>query len=429
MTGAQPTMSQADARSGSPDHNMTGIFLLLVGVLAFTIQDVIVKFVSGGYSIHQIVLLRCLGALPLILAVLVYEDGVKAFLRAPHALISIRSIIQYISYTLWFLAIATISIADALAIGFISPLIITALAGLVLREHVGLDRWLAILAGFAGTILMLRPGFGVFEPAALLVFLSATCYAAGAILTRRIGVVASSATMGLNSLMLGILMSGLAGLVSSGGYEVGAHPSLQLMFRAWQWPTLPDLLLMLSAGVAAGIGMITVAQAYRISQPAVIAPFEYSGMFWALIAGYAFWSQSPDMISIAGITIVIGAGLYIASLEGRRRTAGHGLQGFPSPRIASATAPAISRLANRNGAPGICSPPVPLIAQEKNKGNNPGPMRLATPVSDEVAPWSLPCSVAPTWRVISACKAGFEIPQKAMMGTPNNAQAPVGASP
>ncbi len=319
MTAVPPTMSQAQTRSGSPDHNLTGIFLLLVGVLAFTIQDVIVKFVSGGYSIHQIVLFRCLGALPLILAVLVYEGGVRAFLTAPHGLISIRSIIQYLSYTLWFLAIATISLADALAIGFISPLIITALAGLVLSEHVGLNRWLAILAGFAGTMLMLRPGFGVFEPAALLVFGSATCYALGAILTRRIGVAASSATMGLNALILGMTLSGLAGIVSSGGIEMGSHPSLQMMFRAWQWPNAPDLLLMLSAGVAAGIGMIMVAQAYRMSQPAVIAPFEYSGMFWALIAGYAIWHQMPDMISIAGITIVIGAGLYIASLEGRRR--------------------------------------------------------------------------------------------------------------
>lgn len=308
-------MSEPQAQRGSTDRNWTGILLLLAGVLAFTIQDVIVKFVSGGYSIHQIVLLRCLGALPLILAVLIYEGGVRTFLRAPHGLISLRSIIQYLSYTLWFLAIATISIADALAIGFISPLMITALAGLVLGERVGLNRWLAILAGFAGTVLMLRPGFGVFEPAALLVFLSATCYALGAILTRRIGVAASSATMGLNSLILGIIMSGIAGLVSSGGFEVGSHPSLQLMFRAWQMPTLVDAMLMLSAGVAAGVGMITVAQAYRISQPAVIAPFEYSGMFWALIAGYLIWNLSPDLISIAGITIVIAAGLYIASLE------------------------------------------------------------------------------------------------------------------
>ena len=315
-------MSQAVTRPAATDHNMAGILYVVVGVLAFTIQDVIVKFVSGGYSIHQIILFRCLGALPLILLLLVYEGGVKAFLRAPHGLISIRSIIQYISYTLWFLAIASISIADALAIGFISPLIITALAGLVLGAHVGTNRWLAILAGFGATVLMLRPGFGVFEPAALIVLASAICYAVGAILTRKIGVAASSATMGLNSLLLAILWSVLAGLFASSGLEVGEHPSLQLMFRAWQMPTAFDVLLMLSAGVAASVGMITVAQAYRLSQPAVVAPFEYSGMFWALIAGYAIWHQTPDVISIAGISIVIGAGLYIASLERRRRAKG-----------------------------------------------------------------------------------------------------------
>lgn len=309
-------MSQSKSTLGSPDRNITGILYVLIGVLAFTIQDVIIKFLSGGYPVHQLVLFRCLGAMPMILAFLVYEGGVVSFLRAPHLLISIRSIIQYISYVLWFLAIATISIADAMTIGFISPLIITALSGLILGAHVGLHRWLAILAGFAGTVVMLRPGAGVFEPAALLVLASAVTYALGAILTRKIGVYASSATMSLNSLLLAILWSTLAGVFAGdGGWTTSSHPSLQLMFRAWKMPDAPDALLMLSAGVAAGVGMIVVAQAYRISQPAVIAPFEYSGMIWALIAGYAIWGQLPDAISVAGIVVIVGAGLYIASLE------------------------------------------------------------------------------------------------------------------
>lgn len=299
---------------------MTGILYVLVGVLAFTIQDVIIKFLSGGYPVHQLVLFRCFGAMPMILGLLVYEGGLPGFFRAPHLWISLRSIIQYVSYVLWFLAIATISIADAMTIGFISPLIITALSGLFLGAHVGLGRWLAILAGFVGTVVMLRPGTGVFEPAALLVLASAMSYAVGAILTRKIGVHASSATMSLNSLLLAILWSTLAGVFAGdGGWTTSSHPSVQLMFRAWKMPDVQDGLLMLSAGVAAGVGMIVVAQAYRISQPAVIAPFEYSGMLWALSAGYFVWGQLPDAISVAGMVVIIGAGLYVASLEGARR--------------------------------------------------------------------------------------------------------------
>lgn len=315
-------MSQAQSTLGSPDRNLTGILYVLIGVLAFTIQDVIIKFLSGGYPVHQLVLFRCLGAMPMILSLLVYERGVASFLRAPHLLISLRSTIQYVSYVLWFLAIATISIADAMTIGFISPLIITALSGIMLGAHVGLSRWLAILAGFAGTVVMLRPGAGVFEPAALLVLASALTYALGAILTRKIGAYASSATMSLNSLLLAILWSTLAGVFAGdGGWTTSSHPSVQLMFRAWKMPDLYDAALMLSAGVAAGVGMIVVAQAYRISQPAVIAPFEYSGMFWALLAGYAVWGQLPDAVSVAGMVVIIGAGLYVASLEGTRRKA------------------------------------------------------------------------------------------------------------
>lgn len=312
-------MSQAQSTLGNPDRNVTGILFVIIGVLTFTIQDVIIKFVSGDYSIHQIVLFRCLGALPLVLALFIHEGSIHRLRTVPWGLVTLRSLIQYVSYTLWFLAIAAISIADALAIGFVSPLIITALSSVVLGARVGVGRWVAILAGFAGTLVMLRPGFGVFEPAALLVLVSAICYAVGAILTRKVGMAATSATMGLNSLLLGITISCLAGLLANGS-SLGAidHPSAALMFRAWQWPDTTDALFMLGAGVAAGIGMITVAQAYRISQPAIIAPFEYTGMIWALLAGYAIWHQVPDAISVAGTIFIVGAGLYVVSIEGLR---------------------------------------------------------------------------------------------------------------
>ncbi|MEZ5926012.1 MAG: DMT family transporter [Hyphomicrobiaceae bacterium] len=313
-------MHQAQASFSIADRSRSGIIFVLLGVIAFTVQDVIVKFLSGDYSIHQIVLFRCLGALPFVSALFLYEGGIRALRVLPLGRVTLRSVIQYLSYMLWFLSLGAMSIADALAIGFVSPLIITALSALVLGARIGLGRWLAIVAGFAGAIVMLRPGFGVFEPAALLVLASAVCYAVSAILTRRLGATVSSAAMSLHSLMLAMLLSGLAGWFANGiPLEDGSHPSLQLMFRAWKWPEATDAALMLSAGVAAGAGMIAVAQAYRISLPAVIAPFEYTAMIWALLAGYVFWSAVPDVLSIAGTIFIIGAGLYIAICEGVRR--------------------------------------------------------------------------------------------------------------
>ena len=113
------------------------------------------------------------------------------------------------------------------------------------------------------------------------------------------------------------------GLVAGDGrFATGVHPSLAFMLRGWSWPPAFDLMLMLATGVAASAGMMCIAQAYRLGQPAVVSPFEYTGMVWALIAGYVMWRQVPDSISMAGIAIIIGAGLYIASLElrGRRAT-------------------------------------------------------------------------------------------------------------
>ncbi len=311
-------MSQAQSTLGSPDRNVSGIVFVMIGAFAFTTQDIIVKFVSGGYSIHQIVLFRGMGALPLILGLFLYEGGIRKLGGVPLGLLTLRSAVQYLSFVLWFLGIATMSIADALAIGFISPLIITALSSLVLGARIGVARWIAIFAGFAGAIVMLRPGFGVFEPAALLILVSAITYAVGAILTRKIGVGASSATMGLNSLVLSMTLSTAAGLIAGGGLGSSTHPSAEMMLRAWAWPDAIDALLMLSAGVMAGIGMITVAQAYRASEPAVIAPFEYTSMIWAILAGYVIWNQVPDAVSIAGTLFIVGAGLYVVSLEGLR---------------------------------------------------------------------------------------------------------------
>lgn len=315
-------MRKDTAVAALADNNLAGILYVLFGVIAFTTQDVIVKFLSGDYSIHEIVLLRSLGAAPVVVALLIYEGGFRSLLKAPVGLLSLRGLIHYFSYTLWYLTIATMTIADALAIGFVAPLMITGLSSLLLGAKVGLNRWLAIIAGFAGTVIMLRPGFGVFEPAALLVLASSACYSAAVILTRKLAPVATSPAMSL----VAILVAGLAsigwGLVAGEGqFATGVHPSLAFMLRAWIWPPTFDLMLMIATGIAASAGMICLTQAYRLGQPAVVAPFEYAGMVWALIAGYVMWRQVPDGISMIGITIIIGAGLYIASLELRERRA------------------------------------------------------------------------------------------------------------
>lgn len=267
-------MSRAEAIDALPDRNLSGIVYIMLGMLAFAGQDVIVKSLSGEYAIHQIVLARSFVAAPLVTAILVYQGRLAEAFRAPIGILTVRSLLLYVSYSLWYLSLAAMPIANTLAISFIAPLIITALSSIMLGEHVDMRRWLAILAGFAGTLVMLRPGQGVFEPAALLALGGALTYSLATILTRWMGAAVSGPTMSLHAILWYIVYSSVTGLlIGDGSLLIGSHPSAAFLLRAWTWPDMHDLMLMLATGVAATLGMLCMAQAYRIGQPAIVAPF------------------------------------------------------------------------------------------------------------------------------------------------------------
>jgi drug/metabolite transporter (DMT)-like permease len=313
-------MSTIETSAAGSSRNMTAILYVMAGIFSFSAQDVIIKYLSGSYAIHEIVLFRCIVALPVVIVMALYQGGARGLVGHRLGLLTIRSVLLYAAYTCYYLAIAAVSIADALTIAFVAPLIVTALAKPLLGITVGVKRWFAILAGFIGTIVMLRPGFGVFEPAALFAIGSAFCYAWSSIQTRQLGPTESSAVMSLHTIVIYIVLSGLTGLLIGDGHlEASTHPSLAFLLRAWTWPTVPDLALLLTTGAVATVGMLCLAQAYRLGDPPIVAPFEYTGMIWALISGYIFWHRVPDAMSILGMAIIVAAGLYIASLEGLRR--------------------------------------------------------------------------------------------------------------
>ncbi len=318
-------MSTLTASDAGASRNLAGIAYVIAGMAAFSLQDVIIKLLSGGYAIHQIVLIRSLVSLPILLVLAGMQGGWRAFVGKRLGLLTIRGMLLYTAYTCYYLAVAALPIADALAITFLSPLIVTALAKPMLGIDVDAKRWLAISIGFLGTVIMLRPGFGIFEPAALFAVGSASCYALASTMTRMLGPGVSSATMSLHSMLVYIVAAGLTGLLIGDGHlAASTHPSLAFLLRAWTWPTPHDWGLILATGSVATFGMLCLAQAYRLGEPPIVAPFEYTGLIWALTSGYVIWSRVPDAISVAGMVIIIAAGLFLASLERLRRPGSRG---------------------------------------------------------------------------------------------------------
>jgi drug/metabolite transporter (DMT)-like permease len=294
------------------NRGLIGILYLCVGVFVFSIQDAILKFISltGSYPVTQAVAIRSLVALPILLVMVHFEAGIRALFTPRAGWLMLRALVLFISYTSYYLAFPALPLADAVALYFTVPLFVTALAVPFLGERANGLQWTAVIAGFAGVIIMLQPGRGVLEPAAFLSLLSAVMYAASMLMTRALGVSEKASVMGFYQNMV-VLAGALAitGLSTVFGYHEGPHPSITFLVRAWEWPSLRDLVLMGSCGLVAASGMYALSQAYRVARASTVTPFEYTGILWVPLWGFLLFAEVPRLTTLIGAILIVGAGL------------------------------------------------------------------------------------------------------------------------
>lgn len=302
------------------DDNARGIFYLCAGLFIFSFQDVIIKQLSAEFPVHEMVFIRGLVATPLLLILVHYESGFAA-LRTDHLVLHlVRSVLMFCSYLFYYLAIVAIPITTAISLFFTAPLVITALAVPFLGEKVGYRRWLGVLAGFAGVLIMLRPGLGVFEPAALLAILSAFTYSVAQLLSRRLGMTDPASTMAFYTAMIFTYIGGMMGfIIHVSGFAPNDHPSLDFLLRPWKMPGGLEFAMLVTIGVISAMGIYLLSQAYRIGAANTVAPFEYTSMLWAIILTYLVWGVTPDLYTLAGALVIVGAGIYVLQREGIKR--------------------------------------------------------------------------------------------------------------
>lgn len=289
-----------------------GILFAAGGGAILSVNDLAIKNLSGDYALHQVILTRAIIGIILVLAVIwLSGTGFRQLLtRHPKAHLFRVSVVM-ISNVTYFLGLAALPLADAVALAFIAPLIVTLLSAVVLGEPVGPRRWAAVGVGMLGVLIMLRPGAGVIRPAAILVLISALCYATSHMMTRRMRDTESAMTLGFFVQCGFVLVSSAMGLwVGDGHLSDTPDASLAFLFRAWHWPPLGDWPWFLATGLAVGVGGMMMSQAYRTTEAAVVAPFEYVGMPMAILWGAIFFGTLPDRVAWAGIALICGAGLY-----------------------------------------------------------------------------------------------------------------------
>lgn len=301
---------------------LTGALSAAAAVACFSVNDTAVKFLSGDYALHQVVMIRSLFGLAFLLALLMpFTGGVAALATRRLGMHLLRAACVVFANMTFFLGLAALPLAEGVALFFVSPLIITLFSVIFLKETVGPRRWAAIAVGFVGVLIVLRPGTEVFQPAALLPIAAAVGYAALHMLTRHIGGTESALALTFYIQLSFIAVAGAMGLAFGDGRLAGTgDASLDFLLRAWTLPAAGDWWVFGLVGVASTLGGLFISQAYRVAEAAVVAPFEYLAMPLAVLWGVLVFDEWPDAVALAGIALIIASGLVIVWREamGRR---------------------------------------------------------------------------------------------------------------
>jgi drug/metabolite transporter (DMT)-like permease len=291
-------------------NNIRGIIALCAGIALFAMQDTIIKALSGDYAVTLAIVIRAIVSFPVLVALVVKQGGIRQ-LETPHwPVLCLRGAILMTAYITYFIAFPALPLAEAIALFFMVPVFVTLMAGPMLGEKITLMAWAAVVVGLAGVALILRPGVGIFNPAALLSLVAAAAYAFAMILARKHGSDVPAAVMGVyqNAVYLVGALT-LATVFMALHVPLPGHPSIDFLVRDWSVPTVRDVGLMALCGIVAAFGMTLLTQAYRVGQANVVTPFEYTGMIWGVFWGLVLFNETPKLTTILGMALIAVSGI------------------------------------------------------------------------------------------------------------------------
>lgn len=281
---------------------LLGIAFMILAASLFPVMNGLVQWLSPRYPSGQIVWARITGHLLAMMAVMLPAAGMRVFATRRLGLQMARSACQLTSTGFYFTAVATVPLAKATAISFVTPFLVALLAWPLLGERPRLDRLAAVAIAFLGVVVVIRPGGEAFQPASLLLLCAACAYGLYQVLTRKVGSVDRADTSALYSALLGAVVL------------TAAVPFF------WVTPQGPaDVLAFLSLGALGAGGHYCLARAMSYGPASVISPFQYWQIVGAVVMGFAVTGLWPDAATWAGATIIVAAGVWLALREGRRR--------------------------------------------------------------------------------------------------------------
>jgi drug/metabolite transporter (DMT)-like permease len=301
----KPVPKKPGARRRAParaDRPFRGIALILLSTLFLGTSDVTAKYLSKTLPSIEIAWLRFVVFAAIMVPAMLPGSPLYALRTSRIGFQLLRGLALLGSSILFITALRYLPIAEASATSFVSPLFVTALSIVFLSEKVGLRRWIATAVGLTGVLIILRPGTGAFQIAALLPIVSAFAWAVTLVMTR--------------------VMSGREDVVTTMTYSsiIGVAVLSAMVPFVWTTPSWNAVLLGLLVGVASTTGQWIVVLAFRYADASVLAPFSYIQLLWVSIFGFLIFREVPDAWTVAGAIFIVSSGLYTAHRERVRRS-------------------------------------------------------------------------------------------------------------
>jgi drug/metabolite transporter (DMT)-like permease len=296
----------APAATGSTPRYGGNSVLRAVGYMClaslfFPILNASVKYLGARYPITEVFFVRYLGHCIICLAVFLPRHGKRLFATSRPGVHALRASLLFAASTLYFLGVQTIDLSTAAAVSFAGPIFVTAFSVPLLGERVGPRRWTAVLTGFAGALVIIRPGTAVMQWGAVLVLADALAYGLYQVLSRKVGSIDPAHTS--------ITLAGLGGLLLS---------CMLLPFFAIRLPdSAADLAIFAAIGLWGLLGHYFVIKAFQWGRAAVVAPVGYIELIGATLIGWLLFAEFPDAWTWLGAAIIVGSGLYITLRERR----------------------------------------------------------------------------------------------------------------
>ena len=284
------------------DNPVIGFSAMLLSILLFSLMDASVKWLGATYPTAQIMFFRCAVALVPVLIIIAMRGGFGVLRTQQKKLHLVRSLMGIMAMGLAFYAFSLMPLAEAVSILHTAPLFMTALSVLLLRESVGIRRWSAVVLGFVGMLLVVRPATDMLASGSLYMLLAAFLIGCTSIIIRHLGKIDDPVCITFYFTVTGVILS-LIGMIIQG----------------WKTPLLTDLALLMLVGLLGGLAQYLMTLSYQHLALGTVAPLKYLTIVFSGVIGYLVWSEIPDLQSVFGISIIVLTGLYTLHREMVRR--------------------------------------------------------------------------------------------------------------